>query len=127
MVQQRHPQYDVAMSGVSTVRVTIAIAAVIVTAFVLLTRPPDPTPSAPDATRAPPGGAAPAPAPPQPDTSPGLRCIRGGTTREDVRAIMGEPDSVAFGDWVYGRSSITFGYGVVLDYANAGGNLVVCP
>lgn len=40
---------------------------------------------------------------------------------------MGEPDSIVFGDWLYGRSSVTFGYGVVLDYANAGGNLVVCP
>jgi hypothetical protein len=57
----------------------------------------------------------------------GLGCIRGGTTREEVRAIMGEPDSVAFGDWIYGRSSLTFGYGVVLDYTNTGGDLVICP
>lgn len=40
---------------------------------------------------------------------------------------MGEPDSIAFGDWLYGRSSVTFGYGVVLDYANVDGNLPVCP
>ncbi len=57
----------------------------------------------------------------------GLGCIHGGTTREEVRAIMGEPDSVAFGDWIYGRSSVTFGYGVALDYSNASGNLVICP
>ena len=57
----------------------------------------------------------------------GLGCIHGGTTREEVRAIMGEPDSVAFGDWIYASSSVTFGYGVVLDYSNAGGNLVICP
>ena len=67
-----------------------------------------------------------APTPPQADSTQGLGCIHGGTTREEVRAIMGEPDSVAFGDWIYGRSSVTFGYGVVLDYSNAG-NLVVCP
>ncbi len=59
--------------------------------------------------------------------SQGLGCIRGGTTREEVRAIMGEPDSVAFGDWIYGRSSVTFGYGVVLDYSNASGDLKLCP
>ena len=62
-----------------------------------------------------------------PPVSQGLACIKGGSTREEVRAAMGEPDSVAFGDWLYGRSSVTFGYGVVLDYSNAGGNLVVCP
>ncbi|MBM4183940.1 MAG: hypothetical protein FJ207_06900 [Gemmatimonadetes bacterium] len=61
------------------------------------------------------------------DTTQGLRCIRGGTSREEVRAILGEPDSIAFGDWLYGRSSVTFGYGVVLDYANVDGNLRVCP
>jgi hypothetical protein len=60
-------------------------------------------------------------------TTQGLSCIKGGSTREEVRAVMGEPDSAAFGDWLYGRSSVTFGYGVVLDYSNAGGNLVLCP
>jgi hypothetical protein len=59
-------------------------------------------------------------------TAQGLRCIRGGTSREEVRAILGEPDSIAFGDWLYGASSVTFGYGTVLDYRNAG-NLIVCP
>lgn len=74
-----------------------------------------------------PAGQAPPSAPASVDPAQGLGCIHGGTTREEVRAIMGEPDSVAFGDWIYGRSSVTFGYGVVLDYSNAGGNLVVCP
>lgn len=64
---------------------------------------------------------------PPPVLSQGLACIKGGSTREEVRAVMGEPDSIAFGDWLYGRSSVTFGYGVVLDYSNAGGNLVLCP
>jgi hypothetical protein len=83
--------------------------------------PPPPVPEqppAPEVVNTP----APAPAPAQ-----GLTCIKGGSTREEVRAVMGEPDSVAFGDWLYGRSSVTFGYGVVLDYSNAGGNLVLCP
>ena len=62
------------------------------------------------------------------DTSAqGLSCIRGGTSREEVRRIMGEPDSIAFGDWLYGRSSVTFGYGVVLDFTNVDGTLRVCP
>lgn len=56
----------------------------------------------------------------------GPGCIRGGSTREEVRAIMGEPDSVSFGAWLYGRSSVSFGYGVVVDLSNEGGNLVLC-
>jgi hypothetical protein len=39
---------------------------------------------------------------------------------------MGEPDSISFGAWLYGRSEISFGYGVVVDLSNAGGNLIVC-
>lgn len=75
-----------------------------------------------------PSPARPGPTIPPPAGQPqGLGCIHGGTTREEVRAIMGDPDSVAFGDWIYGRSSVTFGYGVVLDYSNASGNLVICP
>jgi hypothetical protein len=53
-------------------------------------------------------------------------CIRGGSTREEVRRVMGEPDSISFGAWLYGRSEISFGYGVVVDLSNAGGNLIVC-
>ena len=44
----------------------------------------------------------------------------------EVRAIMGEPDSVAFGDWIYGLSSVTFGYGVVVDYDSPDGSLTLC-
>lgn len=53
-------------------------------------------------------------------------CIQGGTPREDVRTIMGEPDSVSFGSWLYGSSEIMFGYGVVVEARNSGGNLILC-
>ena len=39
---------------------------------------------------------------------------------------MGEPDSVSFGAWIYGRSSVSFGYGTVIDLENEGGELIVC-
>lgn len=125
MVHHRRPRYDVVMPRLAPAAVALSLMAVVVTALILITRSPDRTPTAPDVAE-PPIPRAPA-APPSPDTFPGLRCIRGGTTREEVRRIMGEPDSIAFGDWIYGRSSITFGYGVVLDYASPDGRLVVCP
>lgn len=53
-------------------------------------------------------------------------CFRPGSSRAEVRAVMGAPDTIDFGAWVYGRSNVTFGYGVVLDYSNEGGNLRVC-
>ena len=53
-------------------------------------------------------------------------CFRPGSSRDEVRAVMGAPDTVVFGAWEYGRSSVTFGYGVVLDYSNQGGNLRLC-
>ena len=53
-------------------------------------------------------------------------CFRSGSSRDEVRAVMGAPDTVVFGAWEYGRSSVTFGYGVVLDYSNQGGNLRLC-
>ena len=53
-------------------------------------------------------------------------CFRPGSSRAEVRAVMGAPDTVVFGAWEYGRSSVTFGYGVVLDYSNEGGNLRLC-
>lgn len=56
----------------------------------------------------------------------GEECIRGGTPRADVRAIMGEPDSVAFGVWLYGRSRVAFGYGVVVEYEDVDGSLNLC-
>ena len=60
------------------------------------------------------------------DPPPSTGCIRGGSTRAEVRAIMGDPDSVSYGAWVYGRSSVIFGYGTVLDYSNLGDNLILC-
>jgi len=39
---------------------------------------------------------------------------------------MGPPDSVVFGAYVYGRSQILFGYGVVQEWSNAGANLILC-
>jgi len=56
----------------------------------------------------------------------GSDCVRGGSTREEVLEIMGQPDSVAFGAYVYGRSQVLFGYGVVVEWSNAGGNLLLC-
>ncbi len=53
-------------------------------------------------------------------------CFRSGSSRAEVRAVMGAPDTVVFGAWEYGLSSVTFGYGVVLDYSNQGGNLRLC-
>jgi hypothetical protein len=53
-------------------------------------------------------------------------CFRSGSSRDEVRAIMGAPDTVIYGGWEYGRSWVTFGYGVVLDFSNAGGNLRLC-
>ena len=53
-------------------------------------------------------------------------CFRSGSSRDEVPAVMGAPDTVDFGAWMYGRSSVTFGYGVVLDYSNRGDNLRLC-
>jgi len=53
-------------------------------------------------------------------------CVRGGSTREEVLEVMGSPDSVVFGAYVYGRSQILLGYGVVVEWSNAGGNLILC-
>ena len=53
-------------------------------------------------------------------------CFRSGSSRAEVRTVMGEPDTVDFGAWMYGGSWVTFGYGVVLDYSNQGGNLRLC-
>ena len=54
-------------------------------------------------------------------------CFSSGSTRAEVSRVMGAPDSTVYGEWVYGRSGITFGYGTVLDYHNEGGNLRLCP
>ena len=60
----------------------------------------------------------------EPPPTPG--CFRPGSSRDEVRAVMGAPDTVDFGAWVYGQSNVTFGYGVVLDYSDEGGNLRLC-
>jgi hypothetical protein len=39
---------------------------------------------------------------------------------------MGQPDSIVFGAYVYGRSQIIFGYGVVQELSNESGNLILC-
>ena len=53
-------------------------------------------------------------------------CFGTGSTRAEVQAVMGTPDTVVFGEWLYGRSGVTFGYGTVLDIRNDGGNLRLC-
>jgi hypothetical protein len=63
---------------------------------------------------------------PRPTATVAATCIRGGTPREDVRRIMGEPDSVSFGVWLYGSSEITFGYGVVVEMRDSARALLVC-
>jgi hypothetical protein len=107
-------------------RPNVALAAAMLLAAALVSCGPEDA-SPPPAVASPRVPDAPASASPPSAPTQGLGCIKGGTTREEVRAVMGEPDSVAFGDWLYGRSSVTFGYGVVLDFSNAGGNLVLCP
>ena len=70
-----------------------------------------------------PSPAADRPSEPRP---PGTGCIRGGSTREEVLRVMGQPDSIVFGAYVYGRSQIIFGYGVVQELSNESGNLILC-
>ena len=53
-------------------------------------------------------------------------CVRGGTPREDVRRILGEPDSISFGVWLYGASEVAFGYGVVIETRDRDGRLKLC-
>jgi hypothetical protein len=53
-------------------------------------------------------------------------CLRGGTPRAEVQALLGAPDSISWGVWLYGRSEVTFGYGVVVGFADHDGNLRVC-
>lgn len=81
----------------------------------------------PDAAGTPSTRAADAAVPPPRNTTPFVPagCVRGGSTPAEVRAAMGEPDSVVGGWWIYGRTQIQFGYGTVQDFIN-GGNLVRC-
>ena len=53
-------------------------------------------------------------------------CFRSGSSRDEVRAVMGAPDAVDRGAWEYGQSWVTFGYGVVLDFSNVDGSLRLC-
>jgi hypothetical protein len=54
-------------------------------------------------------------------------CIKGGTTRAEVTALLGPPDSTSFGVWLYGQSELSFGYGVVVAFADHDENLQLCP
>lgn len=60
------------------------------------------------------------------EPAPSTGCFRSGSSRDEVRAVMGAPDTVVFGAWMYGRSNVAFGYGVVADYSNEDGNLRLC-
>ena len=75
------------------------------------------------AQQAPGGSVAPTPA-----EEPSMRtgCFRSGSSRNEVRAAMGAPDAINRGAWEYGQDWVTFGYGVVLDFSNEGGNLRLC-
>ena len=53
-------------------------------------------------------------------------CFRSGSSRDEVRAVMGAPDAVDRGAWEYGQSWVTFGYGVVLNFSNVDGRLRLC-
>ncbi len=68
------------------------------------------------------------PDPVEPPVEPFVRtgCFRNGSSRAEVRAVMGPSDRVDRGAWVYGESWVTFGYGVVLDFSNEGGDLRLC-
>jgi len=79
------------------------------------------------------GSVAPTPAesgetPLEPSVEPPVRtgCFRSGSSRNEVRAAMGAPDTIDRGAWEYGQSWVTFGYGVVLDFSNQDGNLRLC-
>ena len=88
----------------------VAVAMCVVWATLLACADARPASDAPPAVdpEAPPGSpAAPAPRPPEaavPPSGRGPGCFRGGSTREEVLEIMGRPDSVVFGAYVYGRS-----------------------
>ena len=66
--------------------------------------------------------------PVEPFVEPFVRtgCFRSGSSRAEVRTVMGPADTVDRGAWVYGESWVTFGYGVVLDFSNEGGDLRLC-
>lgn len=130
-------------SRLNPVRVSV-VGLILLLVFVVLMRAPSDAPSAPGETAAagPPadltagvngdsarqalGGVA-AGIPAEPEEPPlGSGCFRLGSSRDQVRAVMGAPDTIAFGDWVYGPSTLTFAYGQVDYVSNDGGNLRLC-
>jgi hypothetical protein len=52
-------------------------------------------------------------------------CVRSGFTPAEVRGALGEPDSIAGGWWIYGRTQIQLSYGTVQDWIDAD-SVVVC-
>ena len=132
-------------SRLNPVRVSV-VGLILLLVFVVLIRAPSDAPNAPntgetaaagppadptagvngDSARQAPGGVAagiPAEAEGPPLTG---GCFRLGSSRDQVRAVMGAPDTIAFGDWVYGQSTLTFAYGQVDYVSNDGGNLRLC-
>ena len=53
------------------------------------------------------------------------RCVGPGSTREQVRAVLGEPDTIVGGWWHYGRTQFHLGSGTVQDYIS-GGDVPFC-
>ena len=106
---------------------------VLLVLVVLIRSPSDPSQSISaadgEATEAPAGTIAPTPPEAvEPPAEPFVRtgCFLNGSSRAEVRAVMGPADTVDRGAWVYGESWVTFGYGVVLDFSNEGGDLRLC-
>ena len=107
---------------------TSVVGLIILLVLVVLIRAPADTPRPMDATETAESGQASEPTAGIEVDEPPLAdgCFGSGSTRAEVSAVMGAPDSIVFGEWVYGRSGVTFGYGTVLDIRNDGGNLRVC-
>jgi hypothetical protein len=109
---------------------------VVVLLLVVLIRSPSDAPGPMNAA----GSVAPTPAesgetplepPVEPSVEPSMEpvrtgCFRSGSSRNEVRTAMGAPDAINRGFWEYGQDWVTFGYGVVLDFSNEGGNLRLC-
>ena len=129
-------------SNLNTARATF-IGLVVVLLLVVLIRSPSGAPEAMnaaegEAAEALAGGSAtltpaqsgetPLTPPVEPSVEPSVRtgCFRSGSSRNEVRAAMGAPDAINRGFWEYGQDWVTFGYGVVLDFSNEGGNLRLC-
>ncbi len=129
-------------SNLNTARATF-IGLVVVLLLVVLIRSPSGAPEAMNAAEGEAaealagGSATPTPAqsgetplapPVEPSVEPSVRtgCFRSGSSRNEVRAAMGAPDAINRGFWEYGQDWVTFGYGVVLDFSNEGGNLRLC-